>query len=77
VIFFTSPKKLAKRRGPKPTLWLSCGTEDDLLATRTPFTRISMRSAARITTRKTPARTTGRTGTRKIERTIAWLPIRK
>src|SRR5207245_1187084 len=36
---FHLAKRVASRRGPKPALWLSCGTEDDIIGDTRAFHR--------------------------------------
>ena len=74
---FHIAKNLAKRRGPKPALWLSCGTEDELLGdTRAFHTHLGALGWTHQYEEDTGAHDWAYWDA-QIERTIAWLPIRK
>ena len=74
---FHLAKRIASRRGPKPSLWLSCGTEDDIIGDTRAF-------HSHLDTLEWPHRHEEGPGgheweywDRQIQRAIAWLPLRK
>lgn len=74
---FHLAKKLTKRRGPKPALWLSCGTEDDIIGdTRAFHTHLDALGCSHHHEESAGAHDWAYWDA-QIERTIAWLPIRK
>ena len=74
---FHLAKKLTKRRGPKPALWLSCGTEDDIIGdTRTFHTHLDALGCSHHHEESAGAHDWAYWDA-QIQRTIAWLPIRK
>ena len=74
---FHLAKRTAKHRGPKPALWLSCGTEDDIIGdTRAMHAHLDALGHAHHHEEGTGAHDWAYWD-KQIERTIAWLPIRK
>ena len=70
-------KRVASGTGPKPALWLSCGTEDDLLGDTRAFHRHLEAAGYRHHYEEDPGAHDWAYWDRQIERAIAWLPLRK
>jgi len=70
-------KRVAKGTGPKPAVWLSCGTEDDLIGDSRAFHRHLDAIGCRHHYEETPGDHDWAYWDRQIERAIAWLPLRK
>ena len=70
-------KRVASRRGPKPALWLGCGTEDDIIGDSRAFHRHLDALGWRHHYEESGGGHDWAYWDRQIERTIAWLPLRK
>jgi len=70
-------KRVASRTGPKPALWLSCGTEDDIIGDTRAFHRHLDAIGCRHHYEEGPGTHDWAYWDKQIERTIAWLPLRK
>ncbi|MEO6788804.1 MAG: esterase family protein, partial [Chthoniobacteraceae bacterium] len=69
-------KRVSLRGGPKPALWLSCGTEDDIIGDTREFHRHLDATGYAHHCEEGPGAHEWAYWDRQIERTIAWLPIR-
>ena len=69
-------RRVASRSGPKPALWLSCGTEDDIIGDTRSFHRHLEGAGYLHHYEEGPGAHDWAFWDRQIERTIAWLPIR-
>jgi putative tributyrin esterase len=70
-------KRVASSSGPKPAIYLSCGTEDDLLADSRAFHRHLDEGGYRHHYEEGPGTHDWAYWDGQIERAIAWLPLRK
>lgn len=70
-------KRVASGAGPKPALWLSCGTEDDLLGDSRAFHHHLDTVGCRHRYEEGPGTHDWAYWDGQIQRAIAWLPIRK
>ena len=69
-------RRVASRSGPKPALWLSCGTEDDIIGGSRAFHRHLEGARYPHHYEEGPGAHDWAYWDRQIERAIAWLPIR-
>ena len=67
----------AKGRGPKPAMWLSCGTEDDIISDTRAFHRHLETLGWKHRHEESPGAHDWAYWDAQIQRAIAWLPIRK
>ena len=70
-------KRVASRRGPKPALWLSCGTGDDIIADTRAFHRQLDALRWRHHCEESEGAHDWAYWDGQIQRAIAWLPLRK
>jgi S-formylglutathione hydrolase FrmB len=70
-------KRAASRRAPKPALWLSCGTEDDIIGDTRSFHQHLEASGYPHHYEESPSIHDWAYWDGQIARAIAWLPIRK
>jgi S-formylglutathione hydrolase FrmB len=70
-------KRAASGRGPKPSLWLSCGTEDDLLGDTRDFHTHLEKLRYPHHCKEGPGAHEWAYWDGQIKRAIAWLPLRK
>ena len=70
-------KQVASATGPKPALWLSCGTEDDILGDTRAFHRHLDAIGFRHHCEESPGTHDWAYWDGQIQRAIAWLPLRK
>ncbi len=74
---FHLAKLAAKRRGPKPALWLSCGTEDDIIGDTRAFHSHLGGLGWRHHSEESAGAHDWAYWDAQIKRAIAWLPLRK
>lgn len=74
---FHLAKRVASRRGPRPALWLSCGTEDDIIGDTREFHRHLDTIRYAHTCEESPGVHDWAYWDGQIQRAIAWLPLRK
>ena len=70
-------KRVASGTGPKPALWLSCGTEDDIIGDTRAFHRHLDAVGCRHHCEESPGAHDWAFWDGQIQRAIAWLPLRK
>ena len=74
---FHLANRAASRRGPKPAVWLSCGTEDDIISDTRAFHRHLDALGWKHHHEESPGAHDWAYWDAQIQRAIAWLPIRK
>ena len=74
---FHLAKKIAKRRAPKPALWLSCGTEDDIIGDTRAFHAHLDALGWRHDSEESTGAHDWAYWDAQIKRAIAWLPLKK
>jgi S-formylglutathione hydrolase FrmB len=74
---FHLAKRAASRRGPKPALWLSCGTEDDIIGDTRAFHRHLVVLGWKHHCEEGPGAHDWAHWDGQIRRAIAWLPLHK
>ena len=70
-------KRAASRRGPKPAIWLSCGTEDDIIGDSRAFHRHLDSLGWRHRYEESEGAHDWAYWDAQIRRAIAWLPLKK
>ena len=74
---FHLAKRAASRRGPKPAVWLSCGTEDEIIGDTRSFHSHLDTLGWKHHNEESPGAHDWAYWDRQIQSAIAWLPIRK
>lgn len=69
-------QKLAAAAGPRPALYLACGTEDELLEDTRTFHRHLQAAALPVTYRESPGLHDWAYWDREIQHVLDWLPLR-
>ena len=73
---FHLAKRAASRRGPKPVVWLGCGTEDDIIGDTRAFHRHLDSLGWKHHSEESPGVHDWAYWDAQIQRAITWLPIR-